>query len=117
STVSGRSPIWASRGAGDPVRERGRTSRPSGPPTSHGCRTRRRSFVVVTCDNCDTEEAAPGAVRTRRRRRGLRRPVLGLCLLLLAIWATACGSGPAPVPQVTGRPLGDSFVAVEAHGF
>jgi hypothetical protein len=43
--------------------------------------------------------------------------VLGLCLLLLALWVTACGSGPASVPQVTGRPLGDSFVAVEAHGF
>ncbi len=44
--------------------------------------------------------------------------MLGLCLLLLAIWATACGtSGPAPAPQVTGRPLGDSFVAVEALGF
>ena len=44
--------------------------------------------------------------------------MLGLCLLLLAIWATACGtSGPPSAPQVTGRPLGNSFVAVDALGF
>ena len=68
--------------------------------------------------NRDIEEAAPGAVRTPGRPRGRRRPALGLCLLLLAIWATACGtSGPTPAPQVTGRLLGDTFVAVEALGF
>jgi hypothetical protein len=71
--------------------------------------------VVVTSVN-HIEQAA----RSTRRRAGLslRLPALGVCLLLLAIWATACGtSTPAPVPQVTGRPLGSSFVAIEASGF
>jgi hypothetical protein len=74
----------------------------------------------VTCVNRDIEEAAPVPVRMPRHTRpGLRAPALGVCLLLLAILATACGtpSAPAPVPQVTGRPLGSSFVAVEALGF
>ena len=74
----------------------------------------------MTCVNRDIEEAAPVPVRMPRHTRpGLRAPALGVCLLLLAILATACGtpSAPAPVPQVTGRPLGSSFVAVEALGF
>ena len=51
----------------------------------------------------------------RHTRPGLRAPALGVCLLLLAILATACGtpSAPAPVPQVTSRQLDSSFVAVD----
>lgn len=57
---------------------------------------------------------------TRRRRRWLRglRPALGV--LLLGLWAAACGttSTPAPVvPQLTSRALGSSFAAVSATGF
>jgi Right handed beta helix region len=44
---------------------------------------------------------------------------LGWCLALLGFWAVACGSsgGPPPPIQLTGRPLGSSFVAVTGTGF